>query len=1845
MPFVDPRAPLPPQVTRKPVRGQQGRAGQPITPRTVNLTPNTATVFDKNPFWSKDEQFIAFQSNRADLQGRQAGTLEHIYTMRPDGSGVTPITGPLASPPVGASTHQTEPAFNSGGSSIVYVERDPNAGTVDLVEINLATRTTRRLVANNPNGLTFADLNHPEYGFALGGNVGIIFAGRLTGRNDFDLFTVDTQSGRITALTSTPDDDRNPTLSPDPQRPVIAFDRAPAGNLNGPRDIYVIGINPSIQNAKRVTNFSAGGRPSDNREPAWSTNKVDNPSGDPRTQFVRGQQLLAFASTRFDTAGDGNANAVRTDGNHDIYWLRTTIGIDPDNPSVYTVLTPEDTNNAASKLPTSDPTGIYDDRRPTWPQFISTYRVAYQTNRTAFDPANDSSVPANPNASTPTDIFASTLIDLNAPTLIRFDEVTGDILSVVPRNAIPGSNVTVKVKLADFEAGIRDVYLQVKNPNSKYQSSDRREHKVYLNLFASPDHTNLAPFPIEYESQRIFIGSDPNDPRVNSYADPRYIASVDDFYAFSGSTRAPDPGWLPMTLESRDPVTGVSTYTATFKTDNFASDYYLDVIAYDNALNPFSTSSQDRGNNWKIYDNIWGFTTQTFSARNNILFVSDYAAGQKFFNTRFDNFALVNTFYTFWGTESYMTEIDTALLAPRTYVPRSGGTGGTLYNFLNTLGVKSTGAFAANDFWTSGQEDSRLLDGTREDGADVPAPQQYDIWRVLCRGPVPDIVLQQYAPRFETQPADPLTGVPERSVMVAQKAVIWHAPYTGGVFAGPGTLTDIQVQNQLTSFVASGGRLLVNGQDIGWALTLDGTAQNAFFTNVLRANYVRDQPGGFTIVQAGGGIPLARFFSGAYAMTAAGAPNPITHDPWITGSIVQIEPHHLYFGPPDPPLYKDFVSTEALHLVSGTDPQNNQRTWGSPGVVYPDVVAPRTGVTAAVNYGGGAGAALLHYIDAATGQRVIYVSSGMEGFSSSAFTPPNTQNTLVLRNRRSQIMMNAMAWLRTGTVFGTVRDVEAGNPLPGVLVRLSRRVNSQGRVIPDYTAVTRDDGSFVMNGVETDQYDISAFLPGFVIQKPTGVQVHGGWRTDMSFRMTRAQPAVIRGKVTRTDGVTPVVGATVVATDNNVVSGGTPATFSAVTDADGRYVISRVPAQTTYTLTCSATGFGASIPANYPVPNPQDPIPGQRDQVVQPAKTYDGFDFQLAPEPGAATGLVLRDSDGSPIANATVTATRGNQTVTATTGADGRYRFDRTNNPPNGLDPGIWGLVATAPGFAPNSPPVQVTVVSGETVNAPDIRLTTVPPGSLSGLVTRSSDNAPLTGVLIQVRDPNGNVLASTTTGPVQNVGGYQFNYVIANVPAGVTYTVSATRSGFTANPLTRTAAVNSGQETRNVNFSMEALQTFSGSMTMVSAPYDYPTFDIGDLLSVPPADRGKSFIFATWFLGRYALYSQAPAKTFRLGTGYFMAYRTNLPLSTEGTPADPNQPFNIPLNAGWNMIGNPFLFDIDWTKVKVVYNGQTLSQQQAVAQGLIAPALWGYVSGSYVLDFRLVTWRGYWVRAYQNVTLRIDPRTDAIGRAAPAPAVSRAVLQGGDGWSLNLRANVGSVQDNDNYLGMSSRATDGFDGYKVEKPPVFGDRYVHLTFDHTSWGDRSGGYGVDIRSSSTAPRTWEFSVQTNVPNSTATLTWPNAAAISKGHTLTLTDLVTGQSRDLRTTSSYSWQTGDQPATRRFKIEVAPADRNVLRITGVVGRTAPGRSSGVNVSYHLSAAANVEVRILGANGQTLRQVTGRSSRSAGIQQVTWDQKTDQGVAVPSGSYLVEIRAETPDGKQRVRTVTPIVVTR
>lgn len=1887
-PFVDIHAPMPKAVTTKKLPTTRASS---TTVQTIDVTPNTPTVQDTKPMWSNDEQTVAFVSNRTDLAGTTAGTLTHIYTMRPDGSLVAAMTGPLASPNVGSTSSQTDPAFNDAKSLMVYVDTD-DQGNTDLIEmrLNASPRTIRGLVSGNPNGLNFVELRHPRYaifvGSGSGTGTGVVFAGRLAGQTNFHIYTVDTASGQIAALTSGIADDQAPSLTPDGRVFVFESNRTNADGsaVSAVRNVWCVGTNPTIPNAKQVTNFSAGGSQSSNIEPVISNNKADAGG------YINGTILVAFASTRYDTLNNGNPDGVNPNGTHDIYWLKVAVDVDPLHSGVYTLVNPvnsalavEDSgSNPAYKLSTSDPQHVYDDRDPAWPQFISTYRMIYDTDRSTHNPYGDPSVSQSGPANQPRDLFSSTLIDLNAPTLVRWNEGTGEVVNITPRLASPGQSVTISAKLYDLETGIRDVWVQVKNPNSKYQgmpqasSADGLEHKCYLFENLTPDGSNYVKnVPVEWESEPV-DAQHPASPYGGRTAGtqavaPAYVASFDDAAAFSGGSipNVVTTKWLKLNFVSRDATTGVSTYSATWTTPTTPSDYLVDVIAFDNARNPFGAGSS----NWQIFDNVWGFSTQPFTPSEGILFVSDYATGQKFFNARYGVGRAPNVNHAFWGTESWMTDIDVSLL-PSRWTSMTTNDNNPLYDVLNTLGVKSY----STDLTGSGG----VSDGVTRDGYDAPKCQRYDIWRIQCRGAVPDSVLRSYLPGGTvSQPADVLSGETDpRTVLVSRACVIWHAPYTGDVFAGPGTLTDMSVQAQLAAFVAAGGRLWVNGQDIGWALTLDGAVTgNSFLSDTLKATYVRDLPdswphsGSYVYRMFGVLFPNWNWSASYQIPNGPGAFDPVVDDPWHTSGNPTPGADHGYRWDINGVDLAPDAETNYLAGAYGTTTAT-MRTYGCPGAAYPDVFTAGTDAQLDLTFGGlTTNPIIMHYptatkelslgprVEAMSGQRVVFTPFGFEGLNPILYdlpNPPFPSSSKALRDKRASIAHNISCWMHTATIQVYVRSVEGGQPISGALVRLASRVTSSGRASYTYTGVTDASGRAIIEGVRPDRYTITAAKSGMWIQRQTGLAIHGFMTESAAVQLTTAQNASVRGRVTLADGSTPVSGAVVRIVD---ALDGTK-TFTATSDSDGNYVLGSVPPGTTYTMTCTATGYGTSVPANYTVPNPNDPVVAQRDELVQPQKSYVGFDFTMPQANGGATGHVYVTGTTTPIVGATVTATKGTSTVTAVTDANGAYTF---GDPSNGLAPGTWTLVASAPGYASNTG-LSISVVSNAvTSTGTDIYLSTLAPGSLSGLVTRTSDGSGLSGVTVSVVDSNGNAVSGVdpvTTTDVQTDGtGYRYNFKFSTVPAGATYRVSATKSGYrpkTGTTFPQQATVAASTETKNVNFQLDAMATFTGAMSMVSAPFTYTGTDVGQLLDIPTADRTyPTFGFLTWRPSalRYVIYNTAnndEAKTFIPGRGYFLAYSHNMGLATEGTAISRTTPFTVSLNTGWNMVGNPFSpdgsgngIDIDWTKVSVQVGTTTLPYDQAVAQGVISSALYTYTLGTYALDYQIETWKGYWVRAYQSCSLVLDPVNAQASRAARSVVLSRAVLRGSNGWTVNLQATAGSVKDEANYIGVSGRAAEGFDSYKVAKPPVIGDKYVYMAIKHDDWGDKSDGYGVDIRSSATGTKKWDFTVQSNVDAGPVTLTWPNAAGASRNVVLTLTDLSTGVVRNMRTSSGYTWQSTGKAETRSFRIEATVAGRgDTLRISGLATRQS-GRSGAVAINYNLSMAADVEVRILGAGGRTVRTVTTRASRAAGLDQVTWDGRNDKGVSLPAGMYQVEVHAQTADGKQVVRQISPVIVTR
>ena len=175
-------------------------------------------------------------------------------------------------------------------------------------------------------------------------------------------------------------------------------------------------------------------------------------------------------------------------------------------------ITPEASgSNAAVKLVTENnapsAANTYDDIYPTWAPFRSIFSIAYSSNRSVSYNDPTSGIPSETAISLPrgqvtqtytvgpayAGVLISQVLNLDPPTLLRFSST--ETIHVQPGNSADpvngtptkfglvtgGQAATFTVRLSNREAGIDDnnVYLQIKDPDSKYQDSQRLEHKVF----------------------------------------------------------------------------------------------------------------------------------------------------------------------------------------------------------------------------------------------------------------------------------------------------------------------------------------------------------------------------------------------------------------------------------------------------------------------------------------------------------------------------------------------------------------------------------------------------------------------------------------------------------------------------------------------------------------------------------------------------------------------------------------------------------------------------------------------------------------------------------------------------------------------------------------------------------------------------------------------------------------------------------------------------------------------------------------------------------------------------------------------------------------------------------------------------------------------------------------------------------------------------------------------------------------------------------------------------------------------------------------------------------------------
>jgi subtilisin family serine protease len=343
----------------------------------------------------------------------------------------------------------------------------------------------------------------------------------------------------------------------------------------------------------------------------------------------------------------------------------------------------------------------------------------------------------------------------------------------------------------------------------------------------------------------------------------------------------------------------------------------------------------------------------------------------------------------------------------------------------------------------------------------------------------------------------------------------------------------------------------------------------------------------------------------------------------------------------------------------------------------------------------------------------------------------------------------------------------------------------------------------------------------------------------------------------------------------------------------------------------------------------------------------------------------------------------------------------------------------------------------------------------------------------------------------------------------------------------------------------------------------------------------------------------------------------------------------------GWNMIGAPFTYPVDWSVVTVRVEGVSYSIADATKAGIISPALIGFASGDYVYSIapsgQLEPFNGYWVRVFRDCTLLVPP--------VPSAAISRArgsSAAGAEGWRARLVASVAGDTDGQNYFGQARNANEKEDAADILKPPAgAGHAYVRFVSETTNGAGRSLAFDMRPVGGSTKQE-WTAVVTTDRPNASVVLSWEGIRSAPRNARFTLVDTLTGARVPMAGVSSHTFKSGEPGTSRSFKIILeSQASGGVLAIRSL--RSVPGASRSGN-GWTFGLTTNVDADIQGVietlTGRQIAVLAGKGRSQAGREvTLAWDGRNGGGGSVAPGPYRVKVFAKSADGQTAVHQVT------
>ena len=251
----------------------------------------------------------------------------------------------------------------------------------------------------------------------------------------------------------------------------------------------------------------------------------------------------------------------------------------------------------------------------------------------------------------------------------------------------------------------------------------------------------------------------------------------------------------------------------------------------------------------------------------------------------------------------------------------------------------------------------------------------------------------------------------------------------------------------------------------------------------------------------------------------------------------------------------------------------------------------------------------------------------------------------------------------------------------------------------------------------------------------------------------------------------------------------------------------------------------------------------------------------------------------------------------------------------------------------------------------------------------------------------------------------------------------------------------------------------------LISVPMNLTAGSVDTVLkNFGPADDTSWRLFR-WQSGSYIEHSESGFESFAPGRGYWFITTTAASIQTGGgTSARTDEQFSVFLQPGWNMIGSPFTYSTSWDNADVPVGVENL---------------WAYDGSGFTNSSILSPWEGYFVNNTTNnpVELKLSPVETGAAKLKEINAVKHTLaFDAEEGWSVQIAAKSGIVEDEYNFAGVQLQASDGQDNLDLRDAPKQPGEYLQVAFI----GDDEQRRSVDMRQVTSSGQYWDFDINTN---------------------------------------------------------------------------------------------------------------------------------------------------------------------